>query len=149
MSSFKSVVVSAGVLVAASDALQEVTTGAKFSDQVIRPAYWAGSVLGLIGAFVLALALLALQGRQADRVGRAGRWVAIATGFGVMLLASINWSTTFLDPAAAKVAPVSSITRRRRFWWQDTLAHWWFLPCPGWPTALLCCAAAFSLGCRW
>src|SRR5579859_230513 len=105
VSGFKSVVVSAGVLIAASDALQGVTGGGKFSDQVVKPTYLAGSVLGLIGMLVLALALLALHARQADRAGRAGRAVAVATGFGIMLLAGVAWSTTFLDPAAAKVAP--------------------------------------------
>jgi len=105
VSAFKSVVVSAGALLAASDALQGVTGGAKFSDQVVKPTYVAGSVLGLAGIFVLALALLALQARQAERTGRGGRAAAIAAGLGIMLLASINWSVTFLDPAAAKVAP--------------------------------------------
>jgi hypothetical protein len=102
---FKSAIVGAGVLMAASDALQGVTGGARFSDQVVKPTYLAGSVLGLIGVLVLALALLALHARLGDRVGPAGRAVAIVAGFGIMLLAGVTWSTTFLDPAAAKVAP--------------------------------------------
>ena len=105
MSAFKSVLAGAGVLLAASDALQGITRGATFSDQVVKPTYLVGSALGLIGAFVLALALLALQARRAERTGRAGRAAAIAAGFGTMLLFAVNWSTTFLDPAAAKVAP--------------------------------------------
>jgi len=105
VSAFKSVVVSAGALLAASDALQGVTGGAKFSDQVVKPTYLAGSVLGLIGVFMLALALLALQARQAERTGRGNRPAAIAAGLGIMLLAGVSWSVTFLDPAAAKVAP--------------------------------------------
>ncbi len=105
MSAFKSVLAGAGVLLAASDALQGITRGATFSDQVVKPTYLVGSALGLIGAFVLALALLALQARRAERTGRADRAAAIAAGFGTMLLFAVNWSTTFLDPAAAKVAP--------------------------------------------
>lgn len=105
MSAFRSVVVGAGALLAAGDTLQEITGGAKFSDQVVKPTYLAGSVLGLIGVFVLALALLALQARQTELTGRGHRAVAIAAGFGTMLLFAINWSTTFLDPAAAKVVP--------------------------------------------
>jgi len=105
VSAFKSVLAGAGVLLAASDALQGITRGATFSDQVVKPTYLVGSALGLIGAFVLALALLALQARRAERTGRAGRAAAIAAGFGTMLLFAVNWSTTFLDPAAAKVAP--------------------------------------------
>lgn len=105
MSAFKSVVVSAGALLAAGDAFQEVTGGAKFSDQVVQPTYRAGSVLGLIGVFVLALALLALQARQAERPGGGNRPAAVAAGLGIMLLAGVYWSVTFLDPAAAKVAP--------------------------------------------
>jgi hypothetical protein len=105
VSAFKSVVAGAGVVLAASDILQEITGGAKFSDQVVKPTYLAGSALGLIGVFMLALALLALQARRAERTGPASRAVAIAAGFGIMLLFAVNWSTTFLDPAAAKVAP--------------------------------------------
>lgn len=105
MSAFKSVVAGAGVVLVAGDTLQEITTGATFSDQVVKPTYIAGSVLLLIGTFVLALALLALQARQAERPVRRSRATAIAAGFGTMLLFAINWSTTFLDPAAAKVVP--------------------------------------------
>jgi len=105
VSAFKSVLAGAGVLLAASDALQGITRGATFSDQVVKPTYLVGSALGLIGAFVLALALLALQARRAERTSRADRAAAIAAGFGTMLLFAVNWSTTFLDPAAAKVAP--------------------------------------------
>ena len=105
MSAFQSVVAGAGVLLAASDILQGVTGGATFSDQVVKPTYLAGSAFGLIGAFMLALALLTLQARRAERAGRASRAVAVAAGFGVMLLFAVNWSTTFLDPAAAKVVP--------------------------------------------
>ena len=108
MSAFKSVVAGAGVLLAASDILQEITGGATFSDRVVKPTYLAGSAFGLIGAFMLALALLTLQARRAERTGRTSRTsraVTIAAGFGVMLLFAVNWSTTFLDPAAAKVAP--------------------------------------------
>jgi hypothetical protein len=105
VSAFKSVVAGAGVLLAASDILQEITGGATFSDRVVKPTYLAGSAFGLIGAFMLALALLTLQARRAERTGRTSRAVTIAAGFGVMLLFAVNWSTTFLDPAAAKVAP--------------------------------------------
>jgi hypothetical protein len=59
----------------------------------------------LTGAFMLALALLALRAWRAERTVGAGRAAAIVAGFGTMLLFAINWSTTFLDPAAAKVAP--------------------------------------------
>lgn len=105
MSVFKPVLVSAGVLLAASDTLQEITGGRTFSDQVVKPTYVVGSALGLTGAFMLALALLALRAWRAERTARDGRAAAIAAGFGTMLLFAINWSTTFLDPAAAKVAP--------------------------------------------
>ena len=105
MSVFKPVLVSAGVLLAASDTLQEITGGRTFSDQVVKPTYVVGSALGLTGAFMLALALLALRAWRAERTVGAGRAAAIAAGFGTMLLFAINWSTTFLDPAAAKVAP--------------------------------------------
>ena len=105
MSAFKSVLVGAGVLLVAGDTLQEITTGAKFSDQVVKPTYIVGSALLLIGGFVLALALLALRARQAERPVRGSRAMAIAVGFGIMLWSAVNWSTTFLDPAAAKVVP--------------------------------------------
>jgi hypothetical protein len=105
VSVFKPVLVSAGVLLAASDTLQEITGGHTFSDQVVKPTYLVGSALGLTGAFMLALALLALRAWRAERTAGAGRAAAIAAGFGTMLLFAINWSTTFLDPAAAKVAP--------------------------------------------
>lgn len=105
VSAFKSVVAGAGALLVASDLLQQITRGATFSDQVVKPTYLAGSVLGLIGVFMLALALLAMEARQAGRPGRGRRAVAVAAGFGTMLLAAVQWSTTFLDPAAAKVAP--------------------------------------------
>jgi hypothetical protein len=105
VSVFKPVLVSAGVLLAASDMLQEITGGHTFSDQVVKPTYLVGSALGLTGAFMLALALLAVRAWRAERTVRAGRAAAIAAGLGTMLLFAINWSTTFLDPAAAKVAP--------------------------------------------
>ena len=105
MSAFKPVVAGAGVVLVAGDTLQEITTGATFSDQVVKPTYIAGSALLLIGAFLLALALLALRARQAERPVRGSRAMAIAAGFGTMLLSAISWSTTFLDPAAAKVVP--------------------------------------------
>jgi hypothetical protein len=108
VSAFKSVMAGAGVLLVAGDTLQEITTGATFSDQVVKPTYIAGSALLLVGGFVLALALLALQSRlagQTRQAGRGRRAAAIAAGFGIMLLSAVNWSTTFLDPAAAKVAP--------------------------------------------
>lgn len=105
MSAFKPVVAGAGVLLVAGDTLQEVTRGATFSDKVVEPTYGAGSALQLIGVFVLALALLALQARQAERPVRGRQAAAIAAGFGTMLVSAVNWSTTFLDPAAARVVP--------------------------------------------
>lgn len=105
MSAFKPVVAGAGILLALSDILQGTTSGSTFSDQVVRPTYVAGSFLGLVGCFVLGLALLQVHSRVSDRTGRAGLIAALAAGFGVMLLAAVNWSTSFVDPAAAKTYP--------------------------------------------
>ncbi len=105
MSTFKPVVATAGVLLALSGILQGTTFRGTFSDQVVRPTYVAGSFLGLVGCFVLALALLQIHGRVSDRTGRGGLIAALVAGFGVMLLAAVNWSTSFVDPAAAKTYP--------------------------------------------
>jgi hypothetical protein len=105
MSAFKPVVATAGILLALSDVLQEVTSGSTFSDQVVRPTYMAGSFLGLVGCFVLALAVIQLRARIGDRTSRGGLVAALFAGFGVMLLAAVNWSTSFVDPAAAKAYP--------------------------------------------
>src|ERR1700733_15372767 len=92
VSVFKPVLVSAGVLLAGCGTRQEITGGRTFSDQVVKPTYVVGSALGLTGAFMLALALLALQAWRAERTVGAGRAAAIAAGFGTMLLFAINWS---------------------------------------------------------
>jgi hypothetical protein len=105
MSAFRPVVATAGILLATSDILQGATSGTTFSDQVVRPTYVAGSFIGLVGCFVLALALLQIHRRVGDRTGRGGLIAALAAGFGVMLLAAVNWSTSFVDPAAAKTYP--------------------------------------------
>ena len=42
MSAFKSVVAGAGVLLAVGDVLQGITGGARFSDQVVKPAMYVG-----------------------------------------------------------------------------------------------------------
>ncbi|WP_426513313.1 hypothetical protein ACPPVO_23455 [Dactylosporangium sp. McL0621] len=95
----------AGILLAISDVLEEVSPGARFSEHVVTPTFRAGALIGLVAAFALALALTDLHVRQADRVGRGGLAVAMSAGFGVMLLACLTWSTAFVDPAAAAVAP--------------------------------------------
>ena len=105
MSVFKPVVAAAGILLALSDILQEATSGSSFSDQVVRPTYVAGSFLGLAGCFLLALALLQLHGRVGDRTGRGGLVAGLFAGFGVMLMFAVNWSTSFVDPAAATTYP--------------------------------------------
>ena len=105
MSPFKPVLVSAGVLLAFSDIAEEIAPSGKYSDHVITPAFRTGAFVGLIGAFALALALIQLHNRQAERIGRRALVAALFAGFGTMLLACVTWSTAFLDPAAAKVAP--------------------------------------------
>jgi len=105
MSLFKPVVTSAGVLLALSDIAEEIAPGSKFSDHVVTPAFRAGAFIGLIGVFVLALALMQLHNRQTERMGRGALVTALFAGFGTMLLACVTWSTAFLDPAAGKVAP--------------------------------------------
>jgi hypothetical protein len=105
MSLFKPVVTSAGVLLALSDIAEEIAPGSRFSDHVVTPAFRAGAFIGLIGAFALALALIQLHNRQAERTGRGALVAALFAAFGTMLLACVTWSTAFVDPAAAKVAP--------------------------------------------
>jgi hypothetical protein len=105
MSLFKPVVTSSGVLLALSDIAEEIAPGSKFSDHVVTPAFRAGAFIGLIGVFVLALALIQLHSRQTERIGHGALVAALFAGFGTMLLACVTWSTAFLDPAAAKVAP--------------------------------------------
>ena len=105
MSLFKPVVTSAGVLLALSDITEEIAPGSKFSERVVTPAFRAGAFIGLIGVFVLALAIIQLHNRQTERTGRGALVAALFAGFGTMLLACVTWSTAFLDPAAAKVAP--------------------------------------------
>ena len=105
MSPFKSAVVTAGVLLAVSDVLEEVSPGVRFSEHVVTPTFRAGALVGLVATFALALALIHLHVRAADRVGRGALVVAVSAGIGVMLLACLTWSTAFVDPAAASVAP--------------------------------------------
>ena len=105
MSLFKPVVTSAGVLLALSDIAEEIAPGSKYSDHVVTPAFRAGAFIGLIGVFVLALGLIQLHNRQTERMGRGALVAALFAGFGTMLLACLTWSTAFLDPAAAKIAP--------------------------------------------
>jgi hypothetical protein len=105
MSPFKPAVVTAGVLLAASDVLEEVSPGTRFSEHVVTPTFRAGALVGLVATFALALALIHLHTRSAGRAGRGALAVAVSAGIGVMLLACLTWSTAFVDPAAASVAP--------------------------------------------
>jgi hypothetical protein len=105
MSLFKPVVTSAGVLLAFSDIAEEIAPGGKYSDHVLTTVFRAGAFVGLIGVFALALALIQLQNRQTEQIGSGALVAALFAGFGTMLLACVTWSTAFLDPAAARVAP--------------------------------------------
>ena len=105
MSVFKPVVTSAGVLFVVSDIAEELAPGGVYSEHVVATQFRVGAVLGLAGVYALALALMAMHRRQADRVGRGALLAALICGFGILLLGGITWSTVFLDPAAAGVAP--------------------------------------------
>jgi hypothetical protein len=62
-------------------------------------------MLSLVGVFVLAVALVAVHARQAERSGRLGLIAALLAGAGTVLMSGVSWSTAFLDPAAARVVP--------------------------------------------
>jgi hypothetical protein len=95
----------AGVLLGASNVLQETNSGPTFSAGARTLPWETGSVLSLVGMFVLAVALVAVHARQADRAGRVGLVAAVAAGAGTVLMSGVAWSTAFLDPAAARVVP--------------------------------------------
>jgi hypothetical protein len=95
----------AGVLLTLSDLLEELNSGATFSAGARSLPWQTGAALGLVGMFVLAVALVAVHARQAERSGRLGLIAALVAGAGAVLMSGVSWSTAFLDPAAARVVP--------------------------------------------
>jgi hypothetical protein len=95
----------AGVLLALSDVLEELNSGATFSARARTLPWQTGAMLSLVGVFVLAVALVAVHARQAERSGRLGLIAALLAGAGTVLMSGVSWSTAFLDPAAARVVP--------------------------------------------
>lgn len=95
----------AGALLALSDVLEELNSGATFSAGARTLPWQIGAMLSLVGVFVLAVALVAVHARQAERSGRLGAIAALLAGAGTALMCGLSWSTAFLDPAAARVVP--------------------------------------------
>lgn len=95
----------AGGLLALSDVLEELNSGATFSAGARTLPWQAGAMLSLVGVYVLAVALVAVHARQAERTGRLGLAAALLAGAGTALMCGLSWSTAFLDPAAARVVP--------------------------------------------
>jgi uncharacterized membrane protein len=75
------------------------------SEEALGPTYMVQSVMWLIGALLLLVALAGLHARQSEAAGALGLAGFVAALIGTGLFVGSVWTNTFIPPALAVEAP--------------------------------------------